>query len=188
MAFRDETTKFYGQIRSYDTLSQAESFLPDRNLPYSSSSHLLTLLEGTGYGVGSPCAPPSLSVEEESMCFFFHNWILSVSRTSQGGTSTTSFFEDIPSMLHDPSRNRLLRHTVVCLGKAGLAIHKRSSTTKLAAEADYAVALRLTNRALGNENEVKSDQTLIAVMLLGIYEASPLNYPFYHATFQQRLR
>jgi hypothetical protein len=115
----------------------------------------------------------STPVEELSICFFLHKWINQVANTIQGDLPLNTVFEITPTLLRDPSSNPLLRHIVTCVGKASLAVHYGSATTKKAAEADYVVALRLTNKALSDVVTAKSNQTLIAVMLLGIYEVKP---------------
>ncbi len=84
--------------------------------------------------------------------------------------SVKLWVEYIPGMLQDSTSNFMLRQTVICLGKAGLAIQTGSVQTKMAAETDYAAALRLTNMALSDAVEAKSDQTLLTVMLLAFYE------------------
>jgi hypothetical protein len=114
-----------------------------------------------------------MPIEELSICFFLHEWINKVTNTIQGDILTNTVSGITPIILRDHSSDLLLRHTVNCLGKASIAVNYGSPTTKMAAETDYVIALRLINRALNDVVAAKSNQTLIAVMLLGIYEVKP---------------
>jgi hypothetical protein len=170
MVFRDETKRFYNINRSDSWNLQTSNSNPERFSASLTDNSLIPVSRRAGSDIGNPCMPLSIPAEEQSICFFFRNWIIKAANAKPDSMHMKTYFEDIPTLLRDHSANLLLRHTVVCLGKAGLAIHRGSATTKTAAELDYAVALRLTNTALSDAAESCSDQTLITVMLLGIYE------------------
>jgi hypothetical protein len=170
MVFRDETKRFYNSSRNDYWNLQTSSSNPEQFSAFITQDSLIPVARRAGSDIGNPYMPPSIPAEDQSICFFFRNWIVKVANAEPDSMHMKTYFEDIPAILRDHSANPLLRHTVICIGKAGLAIHRGSATTKTAAELDYAVALRLTNEALNDAAESHSDQTLMTVMLLGIYE------------------
>jgi hypothetical protein len=66
-----------------------------------------------------------------------------------------------------------LRQAVAAIGLAGLANFWKAPSIMAQANIAYCTALRLVNAALGNIEEAKSDQTVVAIMLLGLYEVLP---------------
>jgi hypothetical protein len=79
-------------------------------------------------------------------------------------------FRIVTVELRDSSTYLLLRHTVICLGKASAAVHHGLFSANMAAETDYAMALCISNKALNDVVRAKANQTRMKVMLLGIYE------------------
>ncbi len=59
---------------------------------------------------------------------------------------------------------------VMALGLAGLSHHTETFGMDVAAHAWYDKALRKINRSLQDRELVKQDQTLLAVLLLGLFE------------------
>ena len=74
-----------------------------------------------------------------------------------------------------------LRQVVAAIGLAGLANFWKAPNIMAQANNAYLTALRLVNASLGNIEEAKSDQTVVTIMLLGLYEVSvPLSHNSHH--------
>jgi hypothetical protein len=65
-----------------------------------------------------------------------------------------------------------LRYIIPAIGLGGLARRRGDRGLLVAADSAYNNALRRTNRALCCVETATSDQTLIGVLLLGLYEVS----------------
>jgi hypothetical protein len=68
-----------------------------------------------------------------------------------------------------------LTNTVTALGLVGLGNTRKSSNTLIAAHTAYVKALSDINAKLRNAQAAKSDQVLVTVMLLGMYEVRHLS-------------
>ncbi|CAI6337852.1 unnamed protein product [Periconia digitata] len=66
----------------------------------------------------------------------------------------------------------IIATSMTALGLAGVASMYRDSTLKRECTKWYAKALKMTNDALRDPIEVKSDNTLLATMILGVYEST----------------
>lgn len=76
--------------------------------------------------------------------------------------------------LFGPSGNDTLVVTLTAVGMAGLANLKNDPGMMAAARQNYVTALHLTNAALQDAVSVRTDQTLTAVILLGVFEVHNL--------------
>ncbi|EDN99872.1 hypothetical protein SS1G_02730 [Sclerotinia sclerotiorum 1980 UF-70] len=105
----------------------------------------------------------STSSSEQATCYFFRNYVLE-------DKSTSGSFQ----YLHDIYGNELigsaLADSIESLGMVGLANFWKAPDLQLHANRKYNSALRLVSSRLRNEAEARADQTLVAVMLLGLYE------------------
>ncbi len=63
-----------------------------------------------------------------------------------------------------------LRQAVAAVSLAGLASFWKAPSIMTQANNVYCTALRLINTSLGNIEEAKSDQSVVAIMLLSLYE------------------
>lgn len=63
-----------------------------------------------------------------------------------------------------------LRQAITAIGLAGLSNFWSAPNIMAKANSAYCSALRLVNSGLSNIEEAKSDQTLVAIILLGLYE------------------
>lgn len=104
------------------------------------------------------------TLEERASCFFIANYILQSSDVSFG------FMEYLPPILGFQSGSTV--GTVIeCLGLAAMANLAGSETqAAIAARRKYGQALSMVNRALQSPETMTEDQTLLSVMLLGVYE------------------
>ncbi|RFU24018.1 hypothetical protein B7463_g12321, partial [Scytalidium lignicola] len=118
----------------------------------------------------SPCLSDSL--EFQATCFFLSNYAWEGTQSSKG------LFDYIPGILNaQESTGGALMDAVMALGLAGISITKNgNSKIMISAKERYNRALAATNCALQTD-EAKADQTLIAVMLLGLFETNTCDAP-----------
>ena len=109
------------------------------------------------------------SAEEQATCFFFRNYVLEKHKSHSGN------FQYLSDLYACEEIGNPLAETVACLGLVGLANFWKASNIMGSAQTKYNSALRLVSSRLRNVEEAKSDQTLVAVMLLGLYEVLTLS-------------
>lgn len=108
---------------------------------------------------------PTTSVEDQATCFFFGNYVAGTEMVNTFGN-----YQYLSTIYADQPIGVPLRESISAIGLAGLANFWRAPTIMTKANIAYCSALRLVNSGLGNIEEAKSDQTLVAIMLLGLYE------------------
>jgi hypothetical protein len=111
-------------------------------------------------------SPPEL-MEDQALCFFFSTYA-----TSQSAGHQASFCAQLPEIYKGVAEDHTLKHIIPAIGLGGLARRRGDPGLLVAADSAYSNALRRTNRALCCVETATSDQTLIGVLLLGLYEAS----------------
>ncbi|KAJ9130088.1 Fungal transcriptional regulatory protein, N-terminal [Pleurostoma richardsiae] len=112
----------------------------------------------------SPAAP-SESLPGLGARFFLANYVLHESGPSPG------FLDYTMDVLQDPRSDSALVEAGVCAaGLAGLANTTGSATVMHKARASYADALQRVNVALASPRTARDDSTVLAVMVLGIFE------------------
>lgn len=104
------------------------------------------------------------SAEEQATCFFWRNYILEEHKFHNGN------FQYLSDLYACEDIGQPLAETVACLGLVGLSNFWKASNILRTAQAKYHSALKLVSSRLGNVEEAKSNQTLVSVMLLGLYE------------------
>jgi hypothetical protein len=107
----------------------------------------------------------STSVEDQATCFFFGNYVSGADMLNTCGN-----YQYLSSIYTNQTIGISLRQAVSAVGLAGLANFWRAPNIMAKAKSAYCSALRLVNSRLGNIEEAKSDQTLVAIILLGLYE------------------
>ncbi|RFU25708.1 hypothetical protein B7463_g10636, partial [Scytalidium lignicola] len=105
-----------------------------------------------------------MSVESQACCFFFSNY------PSQPSKNFGSVYEDMPALYYLESPDSPLQYIVTALGLAGMSHHTDTSGMEVAGGAWYYKALNTVNKSLRDRELVKLDQTLLVVLLLGLYE------------------
>lgn len=107
------------------------------------------------------CPALSDSLDFQATCYFVRNYY------SKG------FFDYLPDIINSQGTvGSALMDAVISLGLAGISHTKgNNSSVIIAAKEKYNRAVSATNSALCTE-EAKADQTLITVMLLGLFEVS----------------
>jgi hypothetical protein len=104
------------------------------------------------------------SADEQATCFFWRNYVLEEHKSHNGS------FQYLSDVYASEEIGESLAETVACLGLVGLSNFWKAPSIMRSAQAKYSSALRLVNSRLENVEEAKSNQTLVAVMLLGLYE------------------
>ena len=121
-----------------------------RPVPYGSAAE----------AVVRPLTPP---LEDQATCFV-------MSRFVQSLPGSHGYLIYLPSLCGDQHNCGALSDVVVCLGMATMANKRQSAALMLAARRRLAIALAHTNAALQDPIRAKTDQTLLAVILLTLYE------------------
>ena len=122
----------------------------------------------------SPCfnhtsIEPSLSycIEDQASSFFINGYV-----HGNFGSHRT-YFDYLPALYKKSPMDSALSNIITALGMAFLS-NVRAPKLVSVARAKYALALRSINATLTDPVEVKTDQTLMTVMLLGLYEVCRL--------------
>jgi len=110
----------------------------------------------------------SPDAETQATCFFFRNYVL------DEGSMARGFFDYLPAVYSQSRNNDILMDAVSAIGLAGLANYRRENHVMIRANLKYGRAVQNMSASLAKMERVKDDQTLIAVMLLGIYEVIPM--------------
>ncbi|KAF2814622.1 uncharacterized protein BDZ99DRAFT_181049 [Mytilinidion resinicola] len=143
LIFRDETRKVVRKARgSSSTLSPST--------PETSPSTLAIIT-------------PSRLIEDDAASFFFFHYVLKEPAFANG------LYDFLPT-LYSQGSSAVFQDIVTATGLAGLANLKRSPTLMHAARAKHSTALRTVNASLQNQQTATSDSTLMAVLLLGLFE------------------
>ncbi|KAL6823651.1 hypothetical protein V8C40DRAFT_248527 [Trichoderma camerunense] len=109
---------------------------------------------------------PALSVPitDQAVSFFFFNFVLT-DPISGGG-----HLEYLPVIYDGIARDLALPTAIIAIGMAGIANLQRNRDLLLAANAQYVLAIQLTQGALIDETLRIQDQTLVSILLLALYE------------------
>lgn len=111
---------------------------------------------------------PSFSTEEQATCFFFENYVLGDDSVATGS------FEFLPNVYFTADIGSALSDSLTAIGLVGLAHFYKASNLMLHATLKYSSAMRTLSSHLRSIEDAKSDQTFIAIMLLGYYEVNLL--------------
>lgn len=93
---------------------------------------------------------------------------------SKSTGSFRGFQEYLPTLYRERGDQAVLSTVITAAGLASLSNAAKKPDVGASARQMYLGALRMVSEALADPLQVKSDQTLAAVMLLGLFEASPL--------------
>ena len=103
------------------------------------------------------------TIDERAVNFFLSNHVTGLNASSRGFIDQV---QDLPD--HDLGDN--LMTTIRAVGLAGFSTAAGAPELMREARKNYTVAVRLLNSALQSPVEVKKDTTLLAIMILGIFE------------------
>jgi hypothetical protein len=107
-----------------------------------------------------------VTIEDCAANFFFHDYILDKSPES------SNFFNIVPDMYRRSSPSGPLADAVTALGLVCLANAKDVSEVLTSARAKYTKALHAVNISIRNPATATTDETLVIVLLMGLYEDS----------------
>ena len=164
LSFRDQSHQF-SSSKLQPAASEPDSIMIDlpRQTRAVSEPHLLDI----NWFAITPQHALSVPIEAQAMCYFFQNYV------SQSPQPSKGYFDYLSCIFSSNGAvESSLVDAVVSLGMVGLSNTKHASEIMIPAKERYTLALQATNSALGDEKGAKADQTLITVMLLGLYEVS----------------
>jgi hypothetical protein len=153
-----------GSLRSSATLSlvssPAAAFMPDSEnffeVVQREDRHFPTFL------------PPTFSIaptiEERATGFFFSNFVIGVHGPTRG------HLDHLEKLYNTDDMDDNLLASMKAVGLAGYSHVAHAPQLIKDARHEYTKALRLTNLALRSPEDVKKDSTLLAIMILGIFE------------------
>ena len=91
---------------------------------------------------------------------------------NKGAGSFRGFQEYLPGLYREEKYRATLSTVITAAGLASLSNASQQPEVGASGRHMYLRALRMVSEALADSSQVKSDQTLAAVMLLGLFEAS----------------
>ena len=109
----------------------------------------------------------SVPLEDEATYHFFYNFLPNDHSSDDSRNAYTSV---LPNLHRQDSSFGVLPKIVNAIGLAIISNMKHSPEVMVAASQGYAGALRAINSSIQNPSSATTDQTLIAVMLLGVFE------------------
>lgn len=101
---------------------------------------------------------------DEAIAFFAHHFIVSDHDDGKG------YLSHLPAIYQNISPTSALSEVVVAIGMAGLSNIGRGDPFMLMAREKYTRGLHVVNSTLRDPNKATADQTLMAVMLLALFE------------------
>ena len=111
-----------------------------------------------------------MSIEDQGSSFFFHNFV-----TSEA-TPPTSYSVFLPRLynvtLMKGAIGNPLPDVITAIGMAGISNLQSSPDGMVATREKHTRALRTLNAALQDPRTAKADTTLMAVILMGLFEVS----------------
>ncbi|RAQ78416.1 integral membrane protein [Aspergillus flavus] len=127
-----------------------------------------------------PASLPS-STSAESVGFFFRYYVLD-------DVHNIPIYLSASQMEVLAATNPLVMQSLVAVGLAGLSNIKKSTELMTKATGEYTQALHLINCTLKDGTQCKSDATLAATMLLGMFEVLTCNTPSSLQSWAQHVR
>lgn len=106
----------------------------------------------------------SVPLEDGATYYFFHNFV------SEEPTTWTACSHVLPTLYQQDSSFRALPKIIEAIGMAGISNMKQAPQLMVVAGQKYATVLRAITASIQDSKEASTDQTLIAVMLLGLFE------------------
>jgi hypothetical protein len=177
LLFHDETEDVARRVHGINRKSQSRAAEPLTMVhPSCCNSVRAPLQQNLWKNSDIECPNPQSfqeSIENQAVCFFFSN------DPPLPSKNVVSIYKDIPTLCcSEPSDSPLLS-VITALGLAGLSHHTEGSGMKLAAGGWYNKALNKINYNLQYQELAKLDQTLLVVLLLGLYEVCITLCPLY---------
>lgn len=176
--FRNETSKVVTKAQAVTNWEISKPVSPtpltnlvgDSQVPNTASNFSAAPSQ---IGDRTTVAPRGLSVplEDEAAYFFFYNFV------SEDPTSATAYSQVLPSLYRQDSPFSALPKIIDAIGLAGIANMKHAPELMVAAGQKYARVLRSITATIQDSKEASTDQTLMAVLLLGMFEIITCSNP-----------
>lgn len=116
----------------------------------------------------TPPAFLSIDAVDQAVAFFFR------SHVNEASESCSLVYRDLPG-LYAAECNSALSCVIKAIGLAGLSSYRSAPALMSSAFAHYSLALSFVRSALRNQALATTDQTLLTIYLLGIYEVQPVS-------------
>ncbi|KAF7620855.1 hypothetical protein AFLA_006150 [Aspergillus flavus NRRL3357] len=176
--YRNENEKVRSRVRSaqYRTerqVSSAKEIAPQSRRAFKAAVVAQSLQS-------LPASLPS-STSAESVGFFFRYYVLD-------DVHNIPIYLSASQMEVLAATNPLVMQSLVAVGLAGLSNIKKSTELMTKATGEYTQALHLINCTLKDGTQCKSDATLAATMLLGMFEVLTCNTPSSLQSWAQHVR
>ncbi|KAF2108993.1 hypothetical protein BDV96DRAFT_503571, partial [Lophiotrema nucula] len=104
------------------------------------------------------------SLEDQGVSFFYSNYVQPPKFIPRGQ------FDFLIDVMNKPDTKKIVQSSVTAAGLAGLANSTKCQVVMKRAQEEYVSALSMVNRALQVPDSAKTDDTLISVIMLGMYE------------------
>lgn len=172
--FRDETVKFAAKTKADTAYENSEPVFATPRVGQVRNSGVLNAV--TDFSVApaqmvqrttTDIQNPSVPLEDGATSYFFHHF---VPEAPSCHYFTTAYSHVLPTLCRQGSSFGLLPKVIDAIGLAGISNIKHSPELMVAAGRKYASVLRAINASIQDSREASTDQTLIAVMLLGLFE------------------
>ncbi|KAM3076026.1 hypothetical protein ACMFMG_006461 [Clarireedia jacksonii] len=174
LMFREETTNVIKKVKAkHDKTRQKtepsgfpiSTAFPSGSESSNSSLELVARTPAQLEQIISPtCLNITPSIEDRATAFFVANYVISDHGPTRG------HLDRLADLYEADSIDDNLVAAVHAVGLVGYSHSVKAPELRHAARSQYTKALRLTNAALRSPTAVKKDSTLMAILILGIYE------------------
>ena len=174
--FRDETIKFVPKAKAGAVCENSKPVLSSRVGQIRDGGVRIAVtdfsaapaqkIERTPLDIQNISAP----LIDGATSYFFHNF---VPEAPNSRSFTNAYSHVLPTLCRQGSSFGVLPKVIDAIGLAGISNMKQSPELMLAAGQKYASVLRAINASIQDSKEASTDQTLVAIMLLGLFEVLP---------------
>ncbi|KAE8331008.1 hypothetical protein BDV39DRAFT_16314 [Aspergillus sergii] len=176
--YRNENEKVRSRVRSAQCKTERQVSSAKEIAPQSRRAFKAAVVAQSLQSL--PASLPS-STSAESVGFFFRYYVLD-------DIHNIPIYLSASQMEVLAATNPSVMQSLVAVGLAGLSNIKKSTELMTKATGEYTQALHLINCALKDETHCKSDATLAATMLLGMFEVLTCNTPSSLQSWAQHVR
>lgn len=164
MMFRNENNKVAGTSQSI-TASPSPSPPSQWNI---ASAAIIARAQTPPLPVLRPSAILVPSIEEQAITYVFQNYVQEYNESE----NLCGLFDFLPAIYRRLPADNILIDAIVALGLAGLANVQNLTAFMVTANLRYCKAVRRISGLLERIEEAKSDEVLVAVCLLALFEVS----------------
>ena len=114
----------------------------------------------------SICPPMASDWHGQAVCMFFYDYVV----TSRDATTDVGYLQILPDLWNKDGNTPAYQEAVSAVSLMYLAHRSSLDCLVLQARHHYGTALRLIAAALRDQEELKKDSTLAAILCAGLYE------------------